>query len=124
MSYAESEPARPQRWGLPSPEVYPEFYADIPAKRLFAFVVDAVLIGLITLLIVPFTAFTALFFLPFCCWWSPHLPHPDAGRRVGDAGDAAGRDRDAQPSRRAVRPGHRGGPYLIYSVAYPWCCRR
>lgn len=51
--------------GLPDPVYDAAFYADIPAKRLFAFLVDTVLIGLLTLLIVPFTAFTAVFYLPF-----------------------------------------------------------
>lgn len=51
-------------YGLPDPELGAEFYADVPAKRLIAFVVDTLLIALITLLIVPFTAFIALFFLP------------------------------------------------------------
>ena len=54
-----------QLWGLPSPDLHAEFYADVPAKRLIAFLVDTLLICLITALIVPFTAFSALFFLPF-----------------------------------------------------------
>lgn len=49
---------------LPDPDLQAEFYADVPLKRGLAWVVDMVLIGLLTLLIVPFTAFTALFFLP------------------------------------------------------------
>ncbi len=49
---------------LPDPEHQAEFYADVPLKRGLAWIVDMVLIGLVTLLIVPFTAFTALFFLP------------------------------------------------------------
>ena len=52
-------------WGLPDPDTKPEFYADVPAKRLLAWIIDTVLIALITAVIVPFTAFTALFFLPF-----------------------------------------------------------
>jgi uncharacterized RDD family membrane protein YckC len=63
MTDATQDRAEP--WGLPSPDQHPEFYAEIPAKRLIAFVVDTVLIGLITLAIVPFTAFTAIFYLPF-----------------------------------------------------------
>lgn len=51
-------------WHLPDPETQPEFYADVPAKRLVAFVVDTVVIILLSLLIVPFTAFTGLFFFP------------------------------------------------------------
>ncbi|MEI4486332.1 RDD family protein [Frigidibacter sp. MR17.14] len=56
-------------WGLPDPGAEPEFYANVPVKRLFAWVVDVILIGLLTLVAIPFTAFTALFFLPvvFLC---------------------------------------------------------
>lgn len=49
---------------LPDPDRQPEFYDSVPAKRLFAWVVDTVLIGLLCILILPFTAFAALFFLP------------------------------------------------------------
>ncbi len=52
-------------WHIPDPDTQPEFYADVPAKRLLAWVVDTVLIVLICLLIVPFTAFTGLLFFPF-----------------------------------------------------------
>ncbi|MDQ2093206.1 RDD family protein [Rhodalgimonas zhirmunskyi] len=53
---------------LPDPERQPEFYADVPAKRLLAFVVDTVLILLLTLGLVLFTAGLAIFvFLPL--WW-------------------------------------------------------
>lgn len=48
----------------PDPVRHAEFYADVPTKRGLAWVVDTILIALITALIVPFTAFTALFFLP------------------------------------------------------------
>jgi uncharacterized RDD family membrane protein YckC len=51
--------------GLPDPDLHPEFYTDVPLKRLLAFVVDSILIGLITVAVIPFTAFTGLFFLPF-----------------------------------------------------------
>ena len=50
--------------GLPDPELHAQFYADVPAKRFFAWVIDSVLIALLTLVAVPFTAFTALFYLP------------------------------------------------------------
>ena len=53
-----------QTWTIPDPQVQPEFYADIQKKRLLAWVVDCVLIGLTVALIVPFTAFVGLFFLP------------------------------------------------------------
>ncbi|MGP3696293.1 RDD family protein [Rhodobacter sp. NSM] len=54
---------------LPDPERHAEFYADVPMKRGLAWIVDMILIALITALIVPFTAFTALFYLPllFLC---------------------------------------------------------
>ncbi|MFN3938006.1 MAG: RDD family protein [Gemmobacter sp.] len=51
--------------GLPDPDLRPEFYAAIPAKRLVAWLVDLVLIALLTVLVLPFTAFTGLFYLPF-----------------------------------------------------------
>lgn len=51
-------------WRLPNPDTQPEFYADVPVKRLVAFVVDTVVIIGLSLLIVPFTAFTGLFFFP------------------------------------------------------------
>lgn len=51
-------------WGLPDPETQAEFYADIPAKRLVAFVIDTLIVTVLTVVIVPFTAFIALFFLP------------------------------------------------------------
>ncbi|MFD1511254.1 RDD family protein [Lacimonas salitolerans] len=50
---------------LPDPQLQPEFYADVPTKRLLAFVVDTVLIIGICLVILPFTAFTGLLFFPF-----------------------------------------------------------
>lgn len=49
---------------LPDPDLQAEFYADVPVKRLVAWLADTVLIALISLLIVPFTAFTGLFFFP------------------------------------------------------------
>ena len=51
-------------WALPDPDTQPEFYADVPAKRLVAFVVDTLIILVLSLLVVPFTAFTGLFFFP------------------------------------------------------------
>ncbi len=52
-------------YGLPDPDREAEFYADVPLKRFIAWIVDAVLIGVLTAIVVPFTAFTGLFFLPF-----------------------------------------------------------
>ena len=50
--------------GLPDPALQPEFYAGVPLKRFLAWVVDVVLIGLVCLIVLPFTAFTALLFFP------------------------------------------------------------
>jgi len=51
-------------WHLPDPDTQPEFYADVPTKRLIAFVVDTLVIVVICLAILPFTAFTGLLFFP------------------------------------------------------------
>lgn len=62
-----SGPSAPRQgglWGLPDPERQPGFYEGVPTRRLVAFLVDSLVIALMTALIVPFTAFTALFFLP------------------------------------------------------------
>ncbi len=53
---------------LPDPQEQPEFYQDVMMKRLFAFVIDTVLIVALTLLLVPLTAFTALFYLGALGW--------------------------------------------------------
>ncbi len=50
---------------LPDPDSQPEFYADVPTKRLIAWVVDTVITVLLSAIIIPFTAFTGLFFFPF-----------------------------------------------------------
>lgn len=47
---------------LADPVTQPQFYRDVAGKRLLAWVIDTILITLICLLIVPFTAFIALFF--------------------------------------------------------------
>lgn len=49
---------------LPDPYRHSEFYEYVPTKRAFAWLIDTVIVLLITAIIVPFTAFTALFFLP------------------------------------------------------------
>ena len=49
---------------LPDPDSQPEFYADTPVKRLIAWGIDSVLIMIASVLIIPFTAFTGLFFFP------------------------------------------------------------
>ena len=53
-----------KHWGLPDPHAQAEFYADVPAKRLLAFVIDTVIVALICAALVVFTIFTAAFFLP------------------------------------------------------------
>ncbi len=50
---------------LPDPVDQPEFYQSIPTKRLLAWVVDVVLIGILTAIVLPFTLFLGLLFLPF-----------------------------------------------------------
>lgn len=51
--------------GLPDPDRHAEFYADVTTKRFFAWLVDATLILILTVIAVPFTAFTAIFYFPF-----------------------------------------------------------
>lgn len=48
----------------PDPIRHADFYDGVLIKRFLAWVFDLVLIALLTAVIVPFTAFTALFFLP------------------------------------------------------------
>ncbi|MBK5935086.1 RDD family protein [Rhodovulum imhoffii] len=49
---------------LPDPVTQAEFYADVPVKRLVAWVIDTLIIMLLAVLALPFTAFTAIFFFP------------------------------------------------------------
>ena len=49
----------------PDPVLHPQFYDGIAAKRFLAWVVDVILVLGFCLLILPFTAFTGLFFFPF-----------------------------------------------------------
>ena len=49
----------------PDPDMQPQFYDGVPSKRLLAWVVDVLVISALTVVILPFTAFTGLFFLPF-----------------------------------------------------------
>ncbi|MCX7565283.1 RDD family protein [Sulfitobacter sp. F26169L] len=49
----------------PDPDLQPQFYDGIPTKRLLAWVVDVVIIAVLTMVVIPFTAFIGLFFLPF-----------------------------------------------------------
>lgn len=52
-------------WHTPDPDTQPEFYRDVPVKRFVAWFVDTILVVLLCLLILPFTAFTGIFFFPF-----------------------------------------------------------
>lgn len=48
----------------PDPFRSSEFYSSVPTKRLLAWVIDTGITLLLTLLVIPFTAFTGLFFFP------------------------------------------------------------
>lgn len=48
----------------PDPDTQPEFYAGLLGKRLVAWLIDALFTLLLCLLVLPFTAFTALFYWP------------------------------------------------------------
>ena len=50
--------------GLPDPAVQPEFYDDVPTKRLIAWFADVILISIITAILTVLSLFTALFILP------------------------------------------------------------
>ena len=49
----------------PDPHAQPQFYDGIPLKRLMAWVVDVLLIAVLCIVILPFTAFTGIFFFGF-----------------------------------------------------------
>lgn len=49
---------------IPDPQVQPEFYSDVPLKRAAAWVVDTVLVLVISVLILPATFFAGIFFFP------------------------------------------------------------
>lgn len=49
---------------LPDPDRHAEFYDGVTTRRGLAWLVDLVLIFLLTLVILPFTAFIGLFFYP------------------------------------------------------------
>lgn len=48
----------------PDPFRAPQFYASVPSKRLIAWVIDTGVTLALTILVIPFTAFTGLFFFP------------------------------------------------------------
>jgi uncharacterized RDD family membrane protein YckC len=49
---------------LPDPHSQPQFYASVPAKRLFAWIVDSVVIFVLCLCVVLLTAFLGAFIWP------------------------------------------------------------
>lgn len=53
-----------RNWHLPDPDTQPEFYADVPTKRLIAWIIDMLVIVVLCILILPLTAFSGLFFFP------------------------------------------------------------
>jgi len=50
--------------GLPDPVHERAFYADVPAKRLVAFIADTVIVFVMSLVALPLTAFLGVFFFP------------------------------------------------------------
>jgi len=50
---------------LPDPDTQSQLYEGVAAKRLMAWIVDTIIVVALSLVIVPFTAFTAIFFFPF-----------------------------------------------------------
>jgi len=54
----------PRRPGLPDPFRKPDFYAAVRRKRLAAWALDTLLIGIGCVLLLPFTAFTGILFFP------------------------------------------------------------
>lgn len=50
---------------LPDPDRQPQFYEGVAGKRLLAWLIDTVLVAALCALVIPFTFFTGLFFLPF-----------------------------------------------------------
>ncbi|WP_128254081.1 RDD family protein [Falsirhodobacter deserti] len=75
---------------LPDPERHAEFYDGVPMKRGLAWLVDITLIFIATMIIVPLTAFTALFFYPLLFvavgfvyrWWSLSRRSATPGMRL------------------------------------------
>jgi len=50
---------------LPDPVTQPEFYADVTAKRAFAWVIDLIVVAAIVVPVILLTLGIALFFIPF-----------------------------------------------------------
>jgi uncharacterized RDD family membrane protein YckC len=51
--------------GLPDAVTEAEFYEGVPAKRFLAWTLDVTAIAVLTVVALPFTLFTGLFYLPF-----------------------------------------------------------
>ena len=51
-------------FALPDPDTAPAFYRGVAVKRALAWVIDVTLVALLCVLVLPFTAFTGLFFFP------------------------------------------------------------
>lgn len=49
---------------LPDPHTQPHFYEAVPSKRLLAWIADTIVIVLACVVVLPFTAFTGIFFFP------------------------------------------------------------
>ena len=63
--YAPTRAApRPPLWGLPDPDTQGEFYADVAVKRAVAWIMDTILVSVLTGLVAIFTVGIGLFFLP------------------------------------------------------------
>lgn len=65
MSHPNSHSNTRRSFVLPDPDTQSEFYADVPLKRLIAWGIDVVLTAIVCVVILPFTAFTGIFFFPF-----------------------------------------------------------
>ncbi|PZX18519.1 putative RDD family membrane protein YckC [Palleronia aestuarii] len=50
--------------GLPDPAIHGTLYDDVPTKRFLAWIVDVIVIALISLALTPLTAFTAILYFP------------------------------------------------------------
>ncbi|MCB1336306.1 MAG: RDD family protein [Maritimibacter sp.] len=57
--------AYPADWGLPDPDTQAEFYADVPVKRLIAWVIDSLIVFATAFLIALLTVGVGFFFFGF-----------------------------------------------------------
>lgn len=75
---------------LPDPDRHAEFYQGVVTRRGLAWLVDITLIFIVTMIVLPFTAFTALFFYPLLFmavgfvyrWWSLSRKSATPGMRL------------------------------------------